>query len=132
AASTPRAGVKPPPVMSLEQRSGLGGKLKRGEFVRIVEMIPPRGHEFADAVEKAKFLQAHHIDVINIPDAPRSSARMSALALALLLEQSTKIESLAHYTCGDRNLLGMQADLLGAYALGLRNMLLITGDPPLI
>jgi homocysteine S-methyltransferase len=127
-----RDGSQPAATTPLEQRSGLGAKLKRGEFVRMVEMIPPRGHDYASAVEKAKFLQAHHIDVINIPDAPRSSARMSAVALAVLLEQSTKIESLAHYSCGDRNLLGMQADLLGAYALGLRNMLLITGDPPQI
>jgi len=118
------------PAAPLEQRSRLGGKLKRGEFVRMVEMIPPHGHDYGRAIEEAKFLEAHDIDVINIPDAPRSSARMSALALALLLEKSTNIESLTHYTCGDRNLLGMQADLLGAYALGLRNMLLITGDPP--
>jgi len=67
--------------------------------------------------------------VINVPDAPRSSARMSAISLAILLEKSTEIESLAHYTCRDKNLLGMQADLLGAYALDLRNLLLVTGDP---
>jgi homocysteine S-methyltransferase len=114
----------------LERKSRLGARLKRGEFIRMVEMTPPKGHDYASAIERAKVLQAYDIDAINIPDAPRSSARMSSLALALLLEQSTKIESLTHYTCGDRNLLGMQADLLGAYALGLRNMLLITGDPP--
>jgi homocysteine S-methyltransferase len=93
-------------------------------------MIPPTGHDFGAAIEEAKYLQAHNVDAINITDAPRSSARMSAISLAILLEKSTEIESLAHYTCGDRNLLGMQADLLGAYALGLRNLLLITGDPP--
>ncbi len=93
-------------------------------------MIPPTGHDFAAAVEEAKYLQSHEVDAINIPEAPRSSARMNAISLAILLEKSTEIESLAHYTCGDRNLLGMQADLLGAYALGLRNLLLITGDPP--
>ena len=93
-------------------------------------MIPPKGHDFARAVEEAKYLKSHDVDVINIPEAPRSSARMNAISLAILLEKSTEIESLAHYTCGDRNLLGMQADLLGAYALGLRNLLLITGDPP--
>jgi homocysteine S-methyltransferase len=114
----------------LEEKSRLGAKLEKGEFIKIVEMIPPLGHDFAEAVEKAKYLQAHDIDAINVPDAPRSSARMSAIALAMLLEKSTQIETLAHYTCRDKNLLGMQADLLGAYALGLRNLLLITGDPP--
>jgi homocysteine S-methyltransferase len=92
-------------------------------------MIPPVGHDYAEAIDKAKYLQAHHIDAINVLDAPPSSARMNAISLAILLERSTEIESLAHYTCRDKNLLGMQADLLGAYALGLRNLLLTTGDP---
>jgi homocysteine S-methyltransferase len=87
------------------------------------------GHDFTEAVDRAKYLQSHDIDAVNVPDAPRSSARMSAISLAILLEKSTAIESLAHYTCRDKNLLGMQADLLGAYALGLRNLLLTTGDP---
>jgi homocysteine S-methyltransferase len=114
----------------LQVKSHLGAKLAKGDFIKVVEMIPPLGHDFAEAVEKAKYLKAHEIDAINVPDAPRSSARMSAIALAMLLEQSTQIETLAHYTCRDKNLLGMQSDLLGAYALGLRNLLLITGDPP--
>jgi homocysteine S-methyltransferase len=113
----------------LEAKSRLGAKLAGRQFIRIVEMIPPVGHDYEDAVEKAKYLQAHRVDAINVPDAPRSSARMSAISLAILLEKSTEIESLAHYTCRDKNLLGMQADLLGAYALGLRNLLLTTGDP---
>jgi methionine synthase / methylenetetrahydrofolate reductase (NADH) len=113
----------------LESKSALGAKLARGEFIKIVEMIPPVGHDYAEAIERAKYLEAHHVDAINVPDAPPSSARMSALSLAILLEKSTEIESLAHYTCRDKNLLGMQADLLGAYALGLRNLLLTTGDP---
>src|SRR2546422_7283054 len=92
-------------------------------------MTPPIGHDFAKAIEKAKYLQAQDVDAINVPDAPPSSARMSAISLAVLLEKSTEIESLAHYTCRDKNLLGMQADLLGAYALDLRNLLLTTGDP---
>jgi len=92
-------------------------------------MIPPVGHDYAEAIERAKYLEAHNVDAIDIPDAPPSSARMSALSLAILLEKATEIESLAHYTCRDKNLLGMQADLLGAYALGLRNLLLTTGDP---
>ena len=117
------------PPVPLETKSRLGAKLARAEFIKIVEMIPPLGHDFAEAIEKAKYLQAHDVDAINVPQAPPSSARMSAISLAMLLEKSTEIESLAHYTCRDKNLLGMQADLLGAYALGLRNLLLITGDP---
>jgi homocysteine S-methyltransferase len=113
----------------VEAKSCLGSKIKQNQFVRLVEMIPPLGHDFAAAIESAKYLQAHNVDAINIPDAPRSSARMNAISLAILLEKSTEIESLANYTCRDKNLLGMQADLLGAYALGLRNLLLTTGDP---
>ena len=113
----------------LESKSRLGGKIARREFIKIVEMIPPLGHDFAEAIEKAKYLQAQDVDAINVPGAPPSSARMSAISLAVLLEKSTEIESLAHYTCRDKNLLGMQSDLLGAYALGLRNLLLLTGDP---
>src|SRR5213594_3511212 len=116
--------------ITLESRSRLGRKLATKEFIKIVEMIPPIGHDFAKAIEKAKYLQAQDVDAINVPDAPPSSARMSAISLAVLLEKSTEIETLAHYTCRDKNLLGMQSDLLGAYALGLRNLLLITGDPP--
>jgi methionine synthase I (cobalamin-dependent)/5,10-methylenetetrahydrofolate reductase len=118
------------PTIPLEQRSRLGLKLSRREFIKMVEMIPPTGHDCAQAIEQARYLKTRDVDAVNIPDAPRSSARMSALSLSLLLEISTDIESLTHYACRDRNLLGMQADLLGAYALGLRNLLLITGDPP--
>jgi methionine synthase / methylenetetrahydrofolate reductase(NADPH) len=114
---------------TLANKSRFGAKLARREFIKIVEMIPPVGHDYAEAIDKAKYLQAHQIDAINVPDAPPSSARMNAISLAILLERSTEIESLAHYTCRDKNLLGMQADLLGAYALGLRNLLLTTGDP---
>jgi methionine synthase / methylenetetrahydrofolate reductase (NADH) len=114
---------------TLANKSSFGAKLARREFIKIVEMIPPIGHDYAEAIDKAKYLQAHQIDAINVPDAPPSSARMNAISLAILLERSTEIESLAHYTCRDKNLLGMQADLLGAYALGLRNLLLTTGDP---
>ena len=121
--------VEAAPPRPLETKSRLGAKLASGQFIKIVEMIPPVGHDHGQAIERARYLEQHHVDAINIPDAPRSSARMSAISLAILLEKSTEIESLAHYTCRDKNLLGMQADLLGAYALGLHNLLLTTGDP---
>jgi homocysteine S-methyltransferase len=122
--------VLPVAPAPLESRSRLGARLANREFIKIVEMIPPMGHDFDGAMDRAKYLRKHDVDAINVPDAPRSSARMSAISLAILLEKSTEIESLAHYTCRDKNLLAMQADLLGAYALGLRNLLLTTGDPP--
>jgi homocysteine S-methyltransferase len=112
------------------EKSRLGQKLANREFVKMVDLIPAQGHEYAEILETAKRLESEDVDVITIPEAPRSSARMNAISLALLLEKFTGMESLAPYACGDRNLLGMQSDLLGAYALGLRNLLLITGDPP--
>lgn len=92
-------------------------------------MIPPIGHDYADAIENARYLSSHDVDAISIRETPPSSARMSALSLAALVEKSTDIESLPHYACRDKNLLSMQADLLGAYALDVRNLFLITGDP---
>ncbi|MBN2718619.1 MAG: methylenetetrahydrofolate reductase, partial [Deltaproteobacteria bacterium] len=69
---------------------------------------------------------------INIPDGPRASARMGPLAMAVVIERDIGVETVMHYACRDRNLVGMQADLLGAYALGLKNILVITGDPPIM
>ncbi len=77
----------------------------------------------------ARRLAARGVDVVNIPDGIRGGARLSALALAVLIEQQAGVETLLHYSCRDRNLLGIQSDLLGAHAIGLRNLLLITGDP---
>ena len=65
-----------------------------------------------------------------MPDNPRASARMSALSAAVLVQQQAGVETVLHYACRDRNLLGMQSDLLGAHAMGVRNLLMITGDPP--
>ena len=81
-------------------------------------------------VEQARQLRIHGVDLVNIPDGPRASARMSALSAAVLVQQQAGIETILHYACRDRNLLGMQSDLLGAHSMGVRNVLLITGDPP--
>ena len=81
------------------------------------------------AIQRARELKRYGVDVINIPDGLRAGARLSALSLAVLIEQQAGIETLLHYSCRDRNLLGIQSDLLGAHAMGLRNLLLITGDP---
>ncbi|HYX52292.1 MAG TPA: bifunctional homocysteine S-methyltransferase/methylenetetrahydrofolate reductase [Candidatus Limnocylindrales bacterium] len=119
--------VAPPP---LAQRSELGRKLAAGEFVTMVEIVPPKGIDYRKEVEGAKFLKAAGIDAINIPDSPRASARMSNLALCTLVQQQAGIETVLHFTCRDRNVLSMQSELLGCYTIGMHNLICITGDPP--
>ncbi|MBU8921399.1 MAG: bifunctional homocysteine S-methyltransferase/methylenetetrahydrofolate reductase [Bacteroidales bacterium] len=113
----------------LEEKSVLSGRVARGEFVRLVELVPPRGCNPEKILRAARFLSDNGIDAINIPDSPRASSRMSALSSAVLIERECGIETVLHYCCRDRNILGMQSDILGAQALGLRNILIITGDP---
>jgi len=131
---TPRVVVKSSPVIVAppvprEQKSHLARALASGTFVLGVELLPPRGFEAEPAIQRARELKRYGVDVVNIPDGQRAGARLSALALALLVEQQAGIETVLHYACRDRNLLGIQSDLLGAHAIGLRNLLLITGDP---
>jgi homocysteine S-methyltransferase len=96
----------------------------------MVEIVPPKGTNIHKELEGAKFLKSVGVDAINIPDSPRASARMSNQALSLLLQQQAGIEAILHYTCRDRNVLCIQSDLLGAAAIGIRNLICITGDPP--
>jgi homocysteine S-methyltransferase len=119
--------VAPPP---LAQRSSLGRKLAAGEFVTLVEIVPPKGIDYRKEVEGAKYLKAAGIDAINIPDSPRASARLSNLALCILVQQEAGIETVLHFTCRDRNVLSMQSELLGCYTMGIHNLICITGDPP--
>jgi homocysteine S-methyltransferase len=114
----------------LADRSRLGAKLATGEFITTVEIVPPRGIDTTKLLADAATLHAAGVDAINVPDGPRAQSRMGAIATSLLIEQRVGIESVTHYACRDRNLLGMLSDLLGAAGLGLRNLLLITGDPP--
>jgi methionine synthase I (cobalamin-dependent)/5,10-methylenetetrahydrofolate reductase len=115
--------------VALSERSRLGAKLATGQFVTSVEIVPPRGVDTARLERDAAALHAAGVDAINVPDGPRAQSRMGAIATSLIIERHG-IEAVTHYCCRDRNLLGMLSDLLGASALGLRNMLLITGDPP--
>ncbi|HKD16171.1 MAG TPA: bifunctional homocysteine S-methyltransferase/methylenetetrahydrofolate reductase [Candidatus Angelobacter sp.] len=121
------SGVAAPP---LAERSKVGRKLARGEFVTLVEIVPPKGVDFRKELEGAHYLMASGIDAINIPDSPRASARMSNMALCLLIQQKVGIETVLHFSCRDRNVLSMQSELLGAYSTGIRNLICITGDPP--
>lgn len=129
---SPAAAERTPDVepVPFAERSRLSASLAAGRFVTFVEMLPPRGHDLTRNLKGAHKLNDARIDAINIPDGPRASSRMTPMALAVKIEQRVGIETLIHYCCRDRNLLGMQSDLLGAHALGLRNILVITGDPP--
>ena len=118
------------PAAPLENRSLLGAKLARGEFATMVEIVPPKGIDIHKEVEGAKFLKSVGVDAVNIPDSPRASARMSNQSLSLLIQQEVGIEAVLHYTCRDRNVLCIQSDLLGAAAVGIKNLICITGDPP--
>ncbi|MGH9485776.1 MAG: methylenetetrahydrofolate reductase, partial [Terriglobales bacterium] len=112
------------------ERSALGRKFAAGKFVTLVEILPPRGSDAIKEIESAAFFERHGADAINIPDGPRANARMSNQALAVMMRSQLAIEPVLHYCCRDRNVISMQSDLLGGYALGLRNLILITGDPP--
>ena len=118
------------PAQSLEERSLIGAKLARGEFVTMVEVVPPKGTDISKEMEGSRFLKSVGVDAVNIPDSPRASARMSNQALSLLVQRETGIDAILHYTCRDRNVLCIQSDLLGAAAVGIKNLICITGDPP--
>jgi methionine synthase / methylenetetrahydrofolate reductase (NADH) len=123
----PVAGMEPAP---LAERSHYGGKLARGEFITTVEIVPPKGVDPAPMFAQCRALKAAGVDAVNVPDGPRAQSRMGALLSGLMIEREVGLESVVHYACRDRNLLGMLSDLLGAAAAGLRNLLLVTGDPP--
>jgi homocysteine S-methyltransferase len=124
--------ITPPDIKVVppEARSAWGRKIAKGEFVTSVEVLPPKGVDSKKTLDSIRLLKEAGVDAVNIPDGARAQSRMSALATAVLVEQQIGIESVLHYCCRDRNLLGMMSDLLGAAALGLRNILVITGDPP--
>jgi len=127
AAVTDHPGVEPAPFA---ERSRFSGKIARGEFVTSVEIVPPRGVDATKMLRDVGALRTAGVDAVNVPDGPRAQSRMGALLTSVLIEQQVGIETVTHYCCRDRNLLGMLSDLLGASAIGLRNLLLITGDPP--
>ncbi len=113
----------PPPTGLLE-------KLRAGKFVVSVEVDPPRGFSAAKMLEGARIALAHGADAVNVADSPMARVRMGALALCVLIQQQVGIETILHYTTRDRSLMAIQADLIGAHALGVRNVIALTGDPP--
>ncbi|MDY0356008.1 MAG: bifunctional homocysteine S-methyltransferase/methylenetetrahydrofolate reductase [Sedimentisphaerales bacterium] len=118
------------PAVPLEAKSQFGAKLAAGQEVVAVEMTPPRGVDMTTILNKARQCAAAGIDAINIPDGPRASSRLSPMVTAVRIQQEAGMETILHFCCRDRNLIGMQSDILGASAIGLKNLLIITGDPP--
>ena len=117
-------------IIPPERKCRFARKLLAGQKVATVEILPPRSGSFEAMLAKCRDCDIAGVDAINIPDGPRASARLSPMITALTILRETGIEPILHYCCRDRNLIGMQSDLLGAYAAGLRNFLIITGDPP--
>src|SRR6185369_759960 len=118
------------PPKPIAERSAMGKKIADGRFVTMVEIVPPKGVDVTKELDGARYLKSVGVDAINIPDSPRASARISNQVLCTLTQQQIGIETVLHYTCRDRNVLGIQSDLLGASAIGIRNLICITGDPP--
>jgi len=119
-------------TLPVKEKSLLGEKLAAGEKIYSLELTPPRGWELEKILSRAKKAKEGGFDAVNLPDGPRASARVGVTAVAVKIAEEIGIEPIIHYACRDRSLLGMQSDLLGAFALGLRNLLIITGDPPVL
>jgi methionine synthase I (cobalamin-dependent)/5,10-methylenetetrahydrofolate reductase len=122
--------VKRLPKVPMAEKSQMGAKLAAGKFVAFVEILPPRGVNAAKEIEGARLCRDAGIDCINVPDGPRASARLSAQVTCQLIQQQAEIEAVLHFCCRDRNILSIQSELLGANAVGVRNLICITGDPP--
>ena len=114
----------------LSEKSKVGKKIANGQKVLSIELTSPRGIDIRTTLEKAQACAEAGIDAINVPDGPRASSRLSPMATCVKIQQHCEIETILHFCCRDRNLIGMQSDLLGAHVMDLRNILVITGDPP--
>ncbi len=99
------------------------------KFLVTVELDIPRGLDMAHLYEGAEYLHRHGIDAVNISDGARARLRMSSITISHLIQQRTGMECMTHLSCRDRNMVGLQSELLGAHALGIRNLLAVTGDP---
>jgi homocysteine S-methyltransferase len=125
-----RDAVAPTAKTPLPERSRLGARIARGEFAVSVELTAPTGIELDKTRTAVEQLLAGGVDVVNIADGPRASARMANVAVCARLARETRVEPILHVCARDRSFLGLVAHLLGAHALGLRDLVIITGDPP--
>ncbi len=123
-------GVAEQEPMPFAERSRLAGRLAAGKWITTVEILPPRGYDLTATLAKASRLHHAGVDALNLPDGPRASSRLSPLITALRVQEETRIEVILHFCCRDRNLIGMQADLLACAACDIANILFVTGDPP--
>jgi homocysteine S-methyltransferase len=119
--------VEPKPFA---ERSSFAKKLAEKKWICNVEIVPPQGYGLQNTVEKAIRCKEAGFDAVNIPDGPRASSRVSAIVTSHIIQRDAGIETILHQCCRDKNLIGMQSDLLGCSALGVNNILFITGDPP--
>jgi methionine synthase / methylenetetrahydrofolate reductase(NADPH) len=127
----PRAETRPAPAMpTTAAPTLLQRKLDAGELLVTVELDPPRGHNIEKLVQGAKLLKERGVEIVDINDGSLGRVRMSVLPTAILVREATGLDINMHFTCRDRNLMGIQADVLGAHALDIRNILAMTGDPP--
>ncbi len=126
----PQAKAQALAPVPMAEKSRLGARLAAGKFVSFVEILPPRGVDASREIDGARRCAEAGIDCINVPDGPRASARMSAQVTCQLIRAQAGIEPVLHFCCRDRNILGIQSELLGAHTVGVRNLICITGDPP--
>jgi homocysteine S-methyltransferase len=130
AAAAPRTPRSEGPEGSAPAPSGLARKLADGKFVISVEIDPPRSIRIERTIEAGRLLQDAGVDLVNVSDSATGRVRMGALAVAFGIQTALDLECLVHLTTRDRNLMALEAELLGAHALGVRNILALTGDPP--
>jgi homocysteine S-methyltransferase len=132
----PSASVRAPagagghPPVPLAQRSAIGAALASGERISTVELLPPHGFDPADLIRAAETCRDHGVTAVTLLDAQRGRRRMATTAAAALVQRHAGMEAVMHYTCRDRNMMGMLSDLLGAAGEGVHNLLLVSGDPP--
>ncbi|HEU5423538.1 MAG TPA: bifunctional homocysteine S-methyltransferase/methylenetetrahydrofolate reductase [Nitrolancea sp.] len=120
---------RPVQLLAPEGPTKLSQKLGK-EFVVSVEVDPPKGLNPRKTLAGAQLLKDAGVDFINVADSPMARVRMSALALCYLIQNQVGVETILHFTTRDRNLMGLQSDLIGAHAIGVRNIIALTGDPP--
>ena len=116
-------------ALPLAKRSSWGRKIAEGTFLTSVELVPPKGWVPSQLVGQCQVLKTAGVDAVHLLDGPRALGRMGAIPSAIVVEREVELETVAHYSCRDRNMLGMISDLLGAAAAGIRNILIVTGDP---
>lgn len=128
--SRPVAVERPPVETAPPPPTGLAERLGEGDFVISVEIDPPRSIRIERTVEAARLLKTAGVDLVNISDSPMARVRMGCLAVAFAVQHDVGLETLVHFTTRDRNVMALQSEILGAHALGIRNVLALTGDPP--